>query len=183
MATSIPEQPDQLARQSAAARPWQDWVGLAARLILGGVLLYAGLTKIGDLEQSVNAVRAYQIFGHTMSQIIGYGLPVVEIIVGLLLIAGLFTRVTGAIGGLMMLAFIAGIASAWARGLSLDCGCFGNGGEIAPEDTTYLLDIVRDVGLLACGAWLAWRPKTPFSLDNWLFATPTFDDDFDDSED
>lgn len=150
-------------------RPWRDWAGLAARLILGGVLLIAGLLKIGSLEQSVLAVRGYQLFDLTWQRIIGYALPVVEIIGGVALIIGLFTRLAGAAGAALMLAFVAGIASAWARGLSLDCGCFGGGGTVDPGQTQYLQDIARDVGLMACGVWLAIRPRTAFAVDNWLF--------------
>ena len=54
---------------------------------------------------------------------------------GALLLAGLLTRGAAAVAGLLMLVFVAGIASAWARGLSIDCGCFGTGGPVAPGDT------------------------------------------------
>ncbi len=37
----------------------------------------------------------------------------------------------------------------------------------------YPWDIARDVGLLALSAWLVWRPRTPYAVDNWLLpATP-----------
>ena len=36
--------------------------------------------------------------------------------------------------------------------------------------TQYPLEILRDTGLLLCGAWAAWRPRSPFAVDNWLFA-------------
>ena len=95
-------------------------------------------------------------------------LPVVEIAVGLLLLTGLLTRASAAVGGLLMVVFIAGIASAWARGLSIDCGCFGTGGPVDPADTRYLSEILRDVGLLALAGWLVVRPRTPLSLDALL---------------
>lgn len=167
-------------------------MGLACRLVLGGVLLYAGAVKIGNLEGNVLSVRAYQIewLPYSMERMIGYSLPILEIILGLLLLAGLFTRVSALVGALTMLAFIAAIGSAWARGLSIDCGCFSQGGET--EDPKYLQEILRDAAFFACGAWLAWRPKTPFSVDNWLFhPSPVphdpdhfaHNDDFDTDED
>lgn len=151
------------------ARPdWQGWIGLAARLVLGGVLLAAGLLKVGNLGESVLAVRAYRLLPYELTSIVGYALPLVEIFVGLLLITGLFTRAAGVVGALLMAAFIIGIGSAWARGLSLDCGCFGGGGEISPAEAAaaYPWEIARDIGLLALGAWLAVKPRTPYSLDN-----------------
>ncbi|MGO4957724.1 MauE/DoxX family redox-associated membrane protein [Luteococcus sp. Sow4_B9] len=166
---------------------WKDWVGLVCRLILGGALLYAGLTKVGNLEGNVLSVRAYRIewLPYSVERVIGYSLPFFEIILGLLLIVGLFTRISGLIGALTMAVFIAAIASAWARGLSIDCGCFSQGGET--ENPKYLQEIIRDLGFLACGAWLTWRPRTPFSLDGRLFgplAPLTFDhtENFDETD-
>lgn len=146
-----------------------DVIGLLARLILGVVLIWAGAVKVSSPALSARAVRAFQILPYDFAGYVGYALPVVEIVVGLLLVAGLLTRASAAVGGLLMLAFMIGIASAWARGLSIDCGCFGGGGEVAASETRYLLDILRDAGLVACAAWLAVRPRTAFSLDHRVF--------------
>jgi uncharacterized membrane protein YphA (DoxX/SURF4 family) len=100
---------------------------------------------------------------------VGYALPVLEILVGLLLVVSLFTRASAAVGGLLMVAFIFGISWAWAHGYALDCGCFGGGGTIAAAQTQYPWDIMRDVGLAACATWLVVRPRTAYSLDHRLF--------------
>ena len=155
------------ARFSPRAR---DVVGLLARLVLGGVVLAAGLLKIGHPETSARAVRAYQLLSYDVAGSIGYALPILEIAVGVMLVLGLFTRVNAVIAGVLMVAFIFGIASAWARGLSIDCGCFGKGGTIAASQTQYPQEIARDVGLLLCAAWLAVRPRTAYGLDHTLFA-------------
>ncbi len=147
----------------------KDVVGLLARLVLGGVLLYAGLTKVLTPVASARAVQAYQIFPFELAAYIGYALPIIEIIIGALLVVGLFTRASAIAGTLLMVIFIAGIISAWARGLSIDCGCFGGGGEIAPEDTNYPARIAEDVGFALCGAWLIVRPRSLASLDRVLF--------------
>jgi len=146
-----------------------DVFGLLARLILGIVLIWAGVAKVTKPALSARAVRAYQILPYDFAGYVGYALPVLEILVGLLLVAGLFTRASAIVGGLLMLAFIIGISWAWAHGLALDCGCFGGGGTIAASQTQYPLDILRDVGLLACAAWLIVRPRTAYSLDHRLF--------------
>lgn len=145
-----------------------DVVGLIARLILGGVLLYAGATKVLTPVASARAVQAYQVFSFDVAQYIGYALPTIEIILGTLIILGLFTRVTAILGTVLMVVFIAGIASAWARGLAIDCGCFGGGGEIAPEDTQYPRRIAEDIGFALCGVWLIVRPRSLMSLDRLL---------------
>lgn len=146
-----------------------DFIGLLARLILGVVLFVAGALKVTSPAVSARAVNAFQILPYDVARYVGYALPVVEILVGLLLVAGLLTRASAAVGGLMMVAFIIGIASAWARGLSIDCGCFGGGGAVAASQTKYPWEILRDVGVAACAGWLVVRPRTPFSIDHRLF--------------
>ena len=67
------------------------------------------------------------------------------------------------------MAFIIGIASVWARGIQIDCGCFGGGGFDADATAKYPWEIARDVGLLLLSLLLVWRPRTRLALDNLLF--------------
>ncbi|GAA4887262.1 MauE/DoxX family redox-associated membrane protein [Serinicoccus chungangensis] len=145
-----------------------DVVGLVLRLGLAGVLGYAGWTKVVDLTGSVQNVLAYDLFGYEVSRAVGVLLPVLELALAVLLLLGLLTRGAAAASAVLMVVFVAGIASAWVRGLSIDCGCFGTGGPVAPEETRYLSEMLRDVGFLAMAAWLVVRPRTPFSLDHHL---------------
>lgn len=146
-------------------------MGLAARLLVGTVLLVAGGLKLGNLGESVIAVRGYQLLPYDLTTPVGYLLPIVEVAAGVLLVTGLFTRWAAVAGAALLLAFVVGIASAWARGIGIDCGCFGGGGIVSREQAiaAYPWEIARDLGLLACAVWVAWRPRTPFSLDERLF--------------
>ncbi|MDO5682060.1 MAG: MauE/DoxX family redox-associated membrane protein [Propionibacteriaceae bacterium] len=172
-ATANPSSRSILGRYSAG-----EWFGLVARVVVAVVWLVASLLKLPYLEESVLAVRGYQILPYDLAVVVGYLLPIAELILGLLLIVGLFTRPAAVLSALIMIAFIIGIAQAWARGLAIDCGCFGGGGEIALEEAQakYPWDIARDVGLLLLSAWLVWRPRTPFSLDEKLFGPADFTD-------
>jgi uncharacterized membrane protein YphA (DoxX/SURF4 family) len=143
----------------------QPWLTLLSRLILGVVLLVAGGLKIGNLPKSAMAVRSYELLPVSLANFLGYSLPWIEIGLGLLLIVGVTVKISGALGALTMLAFIIAIAQAWARGLSIDCGCFGGGGAIDPEDTKYLSEIIRDIGLMALGIFLYFYPKGRFALE------------------
>ena len=143
----------------------QPWLTLLARLILGGVLIAAGALKVGNLQKSAMAVRAYELLPVWMANLLGYVLPWIEIGIGLLLVLGALVKINGLLGALIMLAFIIAIAQAWARGLSIDCGCFGDGGAVEPEDTKYLSTIIRDIGLLGLGVFLYFYPKGRFALD------------------
>jgi uncharacterized membrane protein YphA (DoxX/SURF4 family) len=95
--------------------------------------------------------------------------PFLEIALGLLLLAGLAVRLGAAIGAVLMLVFIAGIASAWARGLQIDCGCFSKGGELgAGQVPTYGREILRDLAFLVMAGILLVKPRTRFSMDGLL---------------
>ena len=144
---------------------FQPWLTLLARVVLGGTLLVAGALKVGNLQKSAMAVRAYELLPVSLANFIGYTLPWIEIGVGLLLILGVATKTVAVIGAINMLVFIIAIAQAWARGLSIDCGCFGGGGSVDPEDTKYLSEIIRDLGLFALGIYLYLYPKGRFALD------------------
>jgi uncharacterized membrane protein YphA (DoxX/SURF4 family) len=147
-------------------RTWQPWLSTAARVVLAAVLLVAGGIKVTDLAASARAVNAYQLMSWEMAQFVGVVQPILEIGVGLLLLAGLATRLAAWLTAAAMAVFIAGIASAWARGLSIDCGCFSRGGNLpVGESPNYAWDIVRDAALLALAIYLIVFPASRYSLD------------------
>jgi uncharacterized membrane protein YphA (DoxX/SURF4 family) len=146
------------------------WLGVLARALLGGVWLVAGALKIPDPTESVRAVRNYRILPEAVVPLVGHALPVLEILVGVCLLVGLLVRANAALSAVLLLAFVVGIASAWSRGLSIECGCFGGGGGTLEDATAkYPWEIARDLGLLAASAWLLYRPRSPWAVDNLLF--------------
>jgi uncharacterized membrane protein YphA (DoxX/SURF4 family) len=143
----------------------QPWIGLVARLILGGVLLVAGYLKVSAPDKSQMAVRAYEMLPISVANTLGLVLPFAEVAIGALLILGSLTRIVAALGGFTMVIFIIAISQAWARGLNIDCGCFGGGGAVEPGQTKYLQEILRDAGLAFLAAYLIRYPVTKFSVD------------------
>jgi uncharacterized membrane protein YphA (DoxX/SURF4 family) len=156
--------------QKASRTLWLRLLGVLARLVVGGVWLVAGVLKLPDPAETVRSVRAYQLLPVALVPTIGNALPIVEVVVGGCLVLGLFTRPIAVVSTLMQLAFIIGISSAWARGLQIECGCFGSSGDQVTNATAaYPWDIARDIGLMLLSAYLVWRPRTPYSLDALLF--------------
>jgi uncharacterized membrane protein YphA (DoxX/SURF4 family) len=152
-----------------AIRPW---LGTLVRLGLAAVWLTAGASKARDLAAAGRAVNAYQVMPYDVAKVIGAALPFVEIALGLLLLVGLATRLAGAVSGLLLAVFVAGVSSAWARGLSIDCGCFGGGGQLgAGQSPNYGPEIARDLAFGALAAFLIAFPLTHLSLDRWLSDT------------
>jgi uncharacterized membrane protein YphA (DoxX/SURF4 family) len=133
-------------------------------MVLGGVWIAAGLLKLPDPAGSVRAVRAYQLLPEAVVPAVGYGLPVLEVGIGVLLVLGIAVRFAAAVSGVVLALFVVGVASAWARGLTIDCGCFGGGGTVAADQTRYGSEIARDVALLAIAAALARWPASRLAL-------------------
>jgi protein-disulfide isomerase len=161
--TSGPTTSEPVERWAAA----RIWLGTALRLLLAGVWIYAGLSKIDDPAGGVRAVRAYRLLPEWLAKGVGYGLPFLELTLALLLLVGLATRLAAVVSAVLLVVFVAGMISAAARGLRIDCGCFGGGGEVASgASTRYTGDILRDVGLLLAAGLLAVWPRSRFTADD-----------------
>lgn len=145
-----------------------DVVGTLARVGLAAVWFLSGVPKALDPDQTYVAVRAYQVLPAGGVEIVAAMLPWVEVALGVLLVAGVGTRLVASASAALLLVFVAGVAQAWARGLSIDCGCFGGGGAVAPGETMYVEELARDTGFLVLAAWLIARPRTLWALDPLL---------------
>jgi uncharacterized membrane protein YphA (DoxX/SURF4 family) len=155
--------------RSDEVRPW---LALAARLLLGGVLVVAGALKVPDPAAAVRAVRAYRLLPEALVGPVAFGLPALEVVVGLALLAGVLVRASAVAAAVLMVVFLVGIGSAWARGLQIDCGCFGGGGQVDPGQTAYPAEVARDTALLVALALARW-PHSRFALAHRLEpATP-----------
>jgi uncharacterized membrane protein YphA (DoxX/SURF4 family) len=146
---------------------------LAVRLGLAAVLFWAAIPKLTDFNASWQSVAAYRLFPPTINQIIGVALPIVELVLAILLLVGLLSRYSAVLFGVMLIVFIAGIVSAWARGLNIACGCFGPGGDLtAGEQAKFGQEIARDLGFMVMTAFGAIWPKSKGSLDTLLGLDP-----------
>ncbi|MGH3826588.1 MAG: DoxX family protein [Pseudonocardiaceae bacterium] len=143
-----------------------------ARLGLAAVFLVSGAIKALDPAQTRVAVSAYQLLPPDLVGPVATVLPLVELALGTVLLAGAFTRWVALASALLMLVLITAVSQAWARGLSIDCGCFGGGGAVAKGATHYPQELARDAGILLLALWLLARPRTALSVDGWLRADP-----------
>jgi uncharacterized membrane protein YphA (DoxX/SURF4 family) len=145
-----------------------DAIGTLCRLGLAAVWLISGGVKAVDPNQTYAAVRAYQVLPGGVVSPVAAVLPFLELAFGLLVLMGIGTRLMGVLSGLLLLVYIAGVAQSWARGLTIDCGCFGGGGQVAAGQTQYPQEILRDTGFLVLAVWLTVRPRTLFAVDGLL---------------
>jgi uncharacterized membrane protein YphA (DoxX/SURF4 family) len=129
------------------------------------VLFWSGGAKVSEPQQAVMAVQAYKILPVSVGEFVGYALPLFELALAVALLLGVATRVTAIVAGALMTAFVIGVASAWARGLSIDCGCFGGGGAVPEGEANYLPVLLRDFGFTLMAGWLVVFPATKFAFD------------------
>jgi uncharacterized membrane protein YphA (DoxX/SURF4 family) len=148
-AESVAEAPDVTERASAGRRVWDFLRGpyptLLSRLVLGGVFVLSGLTKLPAPRTFEISIDSYQLnlpvpVVETMARV----LPIIELGLGIWLLVGLFTRFSAIIGGILMSVFTIAITQAWIRGIDADCGCFGGGG--AGGNTTFAQGVMKALG-------------------------------------
>jgi len=119
------------------------WLGLAVRLGAAAIWILAGAAKIPQIHAFQVTVQRYGILPSALIGPFAYVLPFLEVALGLYLAAGLFVRGTALVGTALFAMFLTAQVSAWARGISLDCGCFGS----MLETTVGPLTILRDFSL------------------------------------
>lgn len=123
------------------------WMGLAA--ILGAVFIYAGAAKISDPGKFGRDILNFRIVPWSVAIRVAFFLPWLEIIAGLALLTGFLRRGALAILTVLMIFFIGATISARARGINLDCGCFGSVSKGMSFSTHMLIDLALLGGLIA----------------------------------
>jgi uncharacterized membrane protein YphA (DoxX/SURF4 family) len=107
-----------------------DLLSLAFRLIVGVVFVYASLYKIVEPEQFAKSITYYKAMPVSLINLMAVILPWLELITGILLIVGVFSRSNAFIIAVMLLIFIVAISQALLRDIDISCGCFRpEGGE------------------------------------------------------
>jgi len=138
-------------RASWMDRIWPRRFALAARLILGGVFIYASFDKILHPAAFAAAVYNYQILPAQLINLTALILPLLELILGVLLLSGIW--VSGAVLGvnLLMVVFLSALIFNTARGLNISCGCFST--ETTSSGLS-VLTVLRDVFFFCLSAYL-----------------------------
>jgi uncharacterized membrane protein YphA (DoxX/SURF4 family) len=138
--------------------------GLAARVIVGAVLVYAGATKAaGPAEEFALVIGSYDVLPKDMVLTAAAFLPWIELLLGWSLILGFRLRATTVAAGAMFGAFLFALASVKAKGIQLpNCGCFGDAIHL-----TSVQALMVDSALAAL-CWTAWKAAPGLSLDSWM---------------
>ena len=101
------------------------WVLLILRVFLGGVFLYAGISKMRSPQTFADSIATFELLPPFFINLVAISLPVFEIAVGLMLVVGFATEVASFSVLILTVVFAAALISALAQGLKIYCGCFG----------------------------------------------------------
>lgn len=140
---------------------WAPWAGAAARVVAGGIWLAAGIAKAVDFTAFETQVRAYDVLPGQLVAWVAYGLPLLEIVLGAYMVVGLLVRPAAVLSCALMAVLVAVEVQAWARGLVLDCGCFGT----LVQQRVGPAAVARDVGLAVPSVLALVLPARRLSLD------------------
>ncbi len=122
------------------------------RLVFGAIFIWSGIAKLKDPISFADAVRNFQIIGDPFAAATALFLPWLEVFAGIGVMWDRLARGSAAVLTASLTVFTLAIASAWARGLDISCGCFGGSGEI-----NYPVKIVQNIVLITIGAFFWWR--------------------------
>ena len=128
------------------------WMGLVARLLLGSIFIYASYHKILAPEDFAKIVYGYDLFPSETINLIAIIIPFIELISGVALIVGIYTRPAAIIIIGMLTAFILAISINIIRGHEFDCGCFSSDTFQAANSAWQTLG--RDIILIMLGIYI-----------------------------
>ncbi len=119
---------------------------MLTRIALAAVFLIAAYPKLAAPQEFVTSIENYKVFGTLPSRWIAVFIPVLECVVAILLLSGLWVKEALLLTVGLFLAFDAMILQAWIRGLDISCGCFSQNSE-SPIDFWKMLENLVYTGL------------------------------------
>jgi uncharacterized membrane protein YphA (DoxX/SURF4 family) len=149
---------------------------LALRIVIGGIFVYAAWLKLqAPWPIFAMNIDSYQVLPMPAVEFVARTLPWLELLLGIWLIAGVWRKISTLAASLLLIVFFGLMIRAMAKGLQIDCGCFGPGDRLSP------LTLVRDGSLLAgslFATFMAFRSRRSAAApvaagSNALFAGST----------
>lgn len=113
-------------------------VSLIARIVSGGLFLFAAYVKLTDVQAFALSIRSFDFLPDHLVLITAYVVPWMELLVGLGLVLGLWTRSMALVYSGLLISFIGLVAYTLSRGMQVECGCFGK------------FKLMCDTGITAC---------------------------------
>jgi uncharacterized membrane protein YphA (DoxX/SURF4 family) len=135
------------------------WLTVRVQIALGVFFVVAALPKIVDPPSFAHMIYNYRIVPGAFVNLVALVMPWFELLTGIALILGIWTRTSAALIGALLAVFIVAISFNLARGNAIDCGCFdvaAAGKSVAERIADMRWVVVRDVGMLVMVAQILW---------------------------
>jgi uncharacterized membrane protein YphA (DoxX/SURF4 family) len=114
------------------------------RVALGATFVYSGYVKLQQPWQLFAAgIADYQVVPLWAASFLARTLPAFEVLLGLMLVIGRWSRTSTAIVSGLLLVFFSLMVRAFAQGKDISCGCFG------PDEAISWKTLLRDGTMLA----------------------------------
>lgn len=142
--------------REALASPW---LTVRVQIALGVFFVAAALPKLVDPPSFAHMIYNYRLVPGAFVNLMALVMPWLELLAGLALILGVFTRASAGLVGALLLVFVVAISVNLARGNAIECGCF----DVAKANRTVderledmRLDVLRDLGMLLMAGQILW---------------------------
>lgn len=126
---------------------------LLVAIVIGGVFIYAGALKVWDPITFAGDIQNFRILPWPVGVRLAFYLPWLEIICGLALIVGWLRSGAVAVLTALTVVFIGATIAAKARGIDLECGCFGSAARDLPFAWRLAIDFAIFAGLVLLWVW------------------------------
>lgn len=152
-------------KTGACATPLGIAIPLLLRILLGLIFMLSGYMKLGGPAFNIGAMNIAPLdplafsfsidkfdlgLSESLTLLLAHVVPWMEFLAGLFLLLGLFTRGAALVVSLLMVGFIAGIASLLMRGLTdVNCPCFGSLGLFCGKRPMGVCHLFRNTGFMA----------------------------------
>jgi len=114
-------------------------IQILARLVLGGIFIYASIDKIAFPGEFAKIIKSYNILPYFSVNITALVLPWIELIFGIFLVVGLFVKESAYILTFLLFIFIVAFGFQATKGPIEDCGCFGRLPILSNSNTLSLI--------------------------------------------
>lgn len=137
------------------------YITLFARVLIGCVFVIAAVGKVADPAKFANEIIKYNLLPDASVNIMALVLPWIELCCGIFILAGVKLRANSALVGLMLIVFTSAVLISMARGLDINCGCFGD----AKKEKVGWPKVSENLALILLSGYIFTSRAAKFNLD------------------
>ena len=136
---------------------------ITIRLVLGGVFLWAGLSKVFKPLIFAQTIKAYGILPDIAIFPFAAVLPWIEVVVGVLLILGIWMQSNALVCITLLFSFQIALGINIYKGADFSCGCFG----FRESGDPLVFTMIQDFFLLIGATILLFVRSIPLSFNRF----------------